>query len=1069
MGRWAQRYGLVLLLVNFPFAARADGPARLVKNINQTIDRRGSSNTYAFTPAGSYLYFLAADSTHGPELWRSDRTPSGTVPWRALGFAPELSNATQILSLDDDLVAVGNGVWRTDGTAAGTVQLAEGDGWWAVDAGPTVFLFRGNELWGSDGSPSGTRLLATLGSHGGETRALKNLATGGGRMFFTFCDDKNACELWFSDGSAAGTRLVAHLQHADDIQEFLVAGSGLFASIGVIGVNGRCELLHSDGSSDGTWRVAFPPPPGERCYDGVRHLVPAGNGVFFTGCSETTGCEPWHSDGSVAGTIRLADIDPGPGDGLPEPDDDSPEFVVVDGVFYFLAYAPNTGMELWRSDGSPSGTYLVKDINPGPADGFILRYDFFSSYRAVFTVVGHSLYFVASDGIHGFELWRTDGTPDGTDMVADAIPGSAGVFDFFASPCDCDANPTNRLAVSNALWFVTCKWDEEGEPEDTWQLWRSDGTATGTAQMADGIDARFLVAVGDAALFAFYDEPNQTSALGRADSAHADTVAALPGGPESWSSFPDGIIFTSRSADIGSEPWWSDGTPAGTYLLRDIGGQDASASPSNLIAFGDLLLFSADDGVHGRELWRSDATEEGTTLVADINPGAAAANPTRPIRLGNAVLFAADDGVHGVELWRSDGTPAGTRIVADINSGPGGSAPDRFIVVGIEEQLITDDGVHGRELWRSNGTAAGTALVRDIRPGMESSVGDQDNGARAVLDGRLYFSADDGVHGFALWESDGTPDGTVLRVELGDGDQDGASDFFAAGGRLYFSLYLADSVAEWETDGSDSGTRRLDSLWELFSPASAGGVTYALGEGVVGGQLVDGVWRLDSNGVWEPVATNFLFFRLFAVGNQLFSLKAWGAALWRFGVGFEPPDPGRGNWIEFSDFAVADRRILLYDDYYNALWATDGTAPGTSPLQYLPGADPLRSDAYTGATYSIAFTPAGDHIFFSSNSGTAGEELWAVPVAALTEVCTDDCTGAPPPADTPTPTSMTPLCTGDCDHSGTVTISELIVGVNIALGSLPVTACPAFENGQGAVDVAQLITSVNAALGGCAG
>jgi hypothetical protein len=60
-----------------------------------------------------------------------------------------------------------------------------------------------------------------------------------------------------------------------------------------------------------------------------------------------------------------------------------------------------------------------------------------------------------------------------------------------------------------------------------------------------------------------------------------------------------------------------------------------------------------------------------------------------------------------------------------------------------------------------------------------------------------------------------------------------------------------------------------------------------------------------------------------------------------------------------------------------------------------------------------------------------------------------------------------PACTGDCDDNGMVAINELILGVNIALGSLPVSACPAFENAQGMVDIAQLIKGVNNALGGC--
>ncbi len=824
----------------------------------------------------------------------------------------------------------------------------------------------------------------------------------GGRIFFTFCDHKDACDLWFSDGSPAGTRRMTQFPapslYGPGTRDFVAAGSGLFMSRCI---DGTCELSHSDGSSDGTWLLAFPQDYGQ---DTVRHLVPAGDGVFFTGCDDA-GCEPWHSDGTRTGTLRLADIDPGAGDGLPEPEDESPEFAVLDGAFYFLAHEPNTGVELWRSDGSAAGTWQLKDINPGPANGFINRYDWIDSYRAVFTVIGHTLYFVASDGVHGFELWRTDGTRDGTAMVADAIPGSAGVFDYFSTPCDCDANPTNRVAVGNSLWFVTCKWDDAGEPSDTWQLWQSDGTTTGTAQIADGIDARFLSAHGDGVLFAWYDSVTTETAFGRGSATAVDRIATLPGPIDGWTPFSDGVIFAPTSADIGTEPWWSDGTGAGTYLLRDIGGQDASASPTDLIALGDVLLFTGDDGVHGRELWRSDATDAGTVLVADIRPGAAGSGPAHPIQLGAAVLFTADDGVHGSELWRSDGTAAGTQLVADIQPGPGSSAPDRFIVVGDRLFFYADDGVHGRELWRSDGTAAGTALVRDIRPGRESSVGAEDYGARAALHRRLYFSANDGVYGFAFWQSDGTMDGTVPVLELRHRNEDDLFDLFAAAGRLYFS----ESFTEWETDGTADGSSRIESLSELYSPVSAGGFTYALGEG---DQAMGNVWRLNSDDTWSSVDTGGLA-RLFAVGDQLCGLGGWRNGLWCLGSGFQQPDYDLDQWVEFSDYAVADRRILLYDDYYNALWATDGTAAGTNPLQYLPAPDRLRSDSGAGRTFSTAFTTAGDHIFFAATSGGVGDELWALPISALPELCIGDCTQGPTPVDTdtPTPSTDTPTCT----------------------------------------------------------
>jgi hypothetical protein len=59
-------------------------------------------------------------------------------------------------------------------------------------------------------------------------------------------------------------------------------------------------------------------------------------------------------------------------------------------------------------------------------------------------------------------------------------------------------------------------------------------------------------------------------------------------------------------------------------------------------------------------------------------------------------------------------------------------------------------------------------------------------------------------------------------------------------------------------------------------------------------------------------------------------------------------------------------------------------------------------------------------------------------------------------------------CAGDCDDGGQVTINELIVAVNIALGSATTSACPAIDrNTDSAVTVNELILAVNRLLAGC--
>jgi ELWxxDGT repeat protein len=221
------------------------------------------------------------------------------------------------------------------------------------------------------------------------------------------------------------------------------------------------------------------------------------------------------------------------------------------------------------------------------------------------------------------------------------------------------------------------------------------------------------------------------------------------------------LFFTANDGTHGDELWRSDGTAAGTVLVRDINPGNASSSPSNLTNVNDMLFFTAVDGASGDQLWESNGTSAGTVLVKDINPGNSYQPPGSLTNINGTLFFSADDGTHGRQLWRSNGAGAGTVMLTDINAGfnyPFGTIPYDLTNVSGTLFFASNDVTHGTELWKSDGTAAGTVLVKDIIPGTNGSY------PRYLtnVNGTLFFSAVDATHGSQLWQSNGSAAGTVM-------------------------------------------------------------------------------------------------------------------------------------------------------------------------------------------------------------------------------------------------------------------------------------------------------------------
>jgi ELWxxDGT repeat protein/autotransporter-associated beta strand protein len=407
-------------------------------------------------------------------------------------------------------------------------------------------------------------------------------------------------------------------------------------------------------------------------------------GIAYFGADDgSTGRELWRSDGTSAGTFLVKDIQ----SNISFPTGSNPiELTDVGGTLYFSAADSANGRELWKSNGTAAGTVRVSDINPGPGD----------SGPTFLTNVNGTLFFSATDGNGDTELWKSDGTPGGTIRVRDINPGPA------------SSGPSYLTAVGGTLYFTAFD-DIRGN-----ELWKSDGTLAGTVPVSD-----------------------INPGIGSSQISELTNVGGT-------------LFFTAFDGTSGFELWKSDGTGAGTVRVKDIAPGDDSSLPQFLTDVNGTLYFAASTVGEGLELWKSDGTEAGTVLVKDIAPGPADSSPAVLANVGGTLYFGADDGVAGAELWKSDGTASGTVRIKELVPGSAGSEPFGLIGVGSTAYFSTSpsDGSPGG-LWTSDGTAAGTVKLSDIIPeqfGFGTNIEEFFN-----IAGDLYFVADDGVHGAEPW------------------------------------------------------------------------------------------------------------------------------------------------------------------------------------------------------------------------------------------------------------------------------------------------------------------------------
>lgn len=405
-------------------------------------------------------------------------------------------------------------------------------------------------------------------------------------------------------------------------------------------------------------------------------------------------------------------------------------FFAFGDVLLFRANDGVHGVELWRSNGTDQGTFMVRDINSNPnsSNG--------NSNPAGFIVMNNEVFFNASTGTQGIgqELWKTDGTNNGTVLVKDIRPGSP------------SSNPQNFTLINPNTLLFSANDGTLGV-----ELWRTNGTEAGTVNV--------------------FDFSGTTNSI-------------------SWMENLNGVaVYGQILVGQGRELYISDGTASGTSILLDLNPGSGNGVGTASFVHNNVLYFQGNSGTTGFELWKTDGTTASTQLVKDINPGTNASTPSRFAALGNLVYFRAT-GPNGQELWVTDGTENGTVEVADINVGEGNSNPDQIEVVDGKLFFFAADNGSDFDFYTHNGTTI--TKLKDFNAASNTV-----NTNYILLDNLIYFSVDsDGDGQRELWQTDGTVDGTVAVASLNDDfiNPVGVNNLTLVNGKIFFSASLNDGI-----------------------------------------------------------------------------------------------------------------------------------------------------------------------------------------------------------------------------------------------------------------------------------
>ncbi len=663
------------------------------------------------TAVGNNLYFTASDST-GSHLWEYNGSNVSEIQ---VGTASS-PNPSNLMAVGNTLYftaydGTGNQLWQYDGSNLSEIKVGTYGSPSPSDLtvlGSTLYFMAsdgtGDQLWKYDGSNVSEIMVGT-----NSNPTPQDLTAMGGNLYFRAYDGTSN-QLWKYDGN--------------NLSEITVGTSTNPYPSNLTAVGSTLYFSANDGSSTQLWKYdgsnLSEIKVGTYISPSPQNLIAVGGKLYFT-ASDGAGTQLWQYDGSNLSEIKVGTY------ASPNPYG----LTALGSILYFGA-SNGTGSMLWSVDTTSA---ILQQVN--------LETSLASSWSGGFTQWGTNVYFSASDGLAGDELWVTDGTTNGTTRVSDLNPGSASSF------------PYDLTVMGSNLYFGA----DDGIG---YQLWKYDGSnfseiKAGTYGNPHPFD---LTVMGGNLYFGTSDSTGYQ--LWKYDGSNLSEIMDIVSNSANLYALTvwGGNLYFGAWDGAGYQLWKYDGS----NLTEIKVGTFSNPSPQGTTVMGSNMYFTAHDGT-GYQLWKYDGSN-----LTEIKVGTySSPNPNDLTVMGNTLYFNAFDGT-GNQLWKYDGSNL-TEVKVGTYSSP---APGNLTVVGSTLYFSAYDGV-GTQLWKYDGSNLTEVKV--------ATYGNPSTTYLMAVGSNLYFSASSGT-GNQLWMYDGS---NLSEISINPNGASNPSSLSAIGNALFLS------------------------------------------------------------------------------------------------------------------------------------------------------------------------------------------------------------------------------------------------------------------------------------------